>query len=184
MSYKLDPEKGFKLLRCVSPPVIFLNGPYSVGKSEFANKFKKEDFSVLNLVGMNEDKMVDTVQKYLKNRRDKYIDHHPVIIEACVTDDELISNMFSGEFHNFTYVYVYPNNSKKYKEKLISKIKAKSPHPFTGETAKLIQLISSSDEATADKLSTKLTVELINSNKTVYNNHLETFDNKILTILI
>lgn len=189
MSYKIDSEKGFKLLRCVSPPIIFVNGPLAVGKSEFTNKFKKEGFSVLNINDIvsekENNKIIETVQKYLKNRKLKSFDHNSLIIEANITDDKLISDIFNDEFHNFTYVFIYPNNSTNYKEHLLLKIKSEESLllPKGQEDIKSMIKTMISNEENNKKIN-KLTVDLINITKNVYSKHLETFDNKILTILV
>lgn len=180
MSYKIDPEKGFKILRCISPPIILVNGPLAVGKSTFVNNFKREGFSILNINEMP----LENIRKYLKNRKERAIDHNPVILEANIDNDKTISEIFDGEFHNFTYVYVYPNNAKSYKEHLTSKINSEKIYlpKNQDKIAKEIEQIKQSSDQ--DKQITKLTVELINLNKEIYNIHLETFEEKILTILV
>lgn len=115
MSYKTDTEKGFKLLRSVSPPIIFVNGPSMIGKTFFVNKFKKEGYSILTLVE-DSDNNLDKILNFLKNQKRLGIDHMSCIIEANIKNEKLISDIFSNEYHNFTYVFLYPNNLKKYKE--------------------------------------------------------------------
>lgn len=176
MSYKTDVEKGFKLIRCISPPIIFVNDPIGIGKSSFVNRFKKEGFSVLTI---SNEINVGKIHKYLENRKDKSFDHNPIIIEAKIQDEKIISDIFSNEFHNFTYVYIYPNNPKKYKENLSQNIDQEINIPNLNN---LIEEVRSSDSR--EQLLNKLTLELINLNKLIYNKHLEIFDNKILTILI
>lgn len=179
MSYKIDPEKGFKILRCISPPVILINDVAGIGNSEMAVRFKKEGYSILNAKNMN----AEQVQKYLSNRKEKSFDHNSLIMEFGTGDDKLISDIFSGEFHNFTYVFLYPNNAKLLKEKLREKISGGGGFP-EDLTSLVEQIKKTKVEQEKEKLLTKLTVETLKIVKEIYGKHLETFDDKILTILM
>lgn len=220
MSYKTDIEKGFKLLRCISPPIIFVNGPYCVGKTNFINKFKKEGFSVLiydDYVLKTNSKNVsvqDVIYKYLLNRKQKKQDHTPIIIEANINDENVISNIFKDDFHNFTYVYMYPNNSENYMKNIENKLKylallesepldqtqtqsqtqnnnnkkenKKENNPvqiLTNEYVKLSKDYKTNQNQCV-KIVKKITVDLMQESKKIYQNHLEFFEDKILTILI
>jgi|GEM_PF-3988914 len=183
-SYKIDLEKCFKLLRCISPPIIFINGPWAIGKNVLVDKFKKEGYSILTLG----NKTVEEVQKFLKSRKQRF-DHTSLIIEANFsnTDSKIISEIFSDDFHNFTYVFVYPNNAKKYKEKISEKlseeISEKSKH--SGMLNSILEMKKQKENPVKIENSTnKLTMSLISEAKKIYQEHLEIFDYKILTVLV
>lgn len=176
MSYKVNAEKGFKLLRSVSPPIIFINGMFASGKNEFIEKFKEEGFSVIKF------QSVEQIQKYIKNRKGKF-DHNSLIIDANLKDENIISNIFIEDFHNFTYIFIYPNNPTEFKQRILNEI--------NNWKQNINQISNSIIDDTLENLQKKNITsdqlidlsEFLKLNQEIYQKHLNFFDHKILTIL-
>lgn len=177
--YKTDIEKGSIILECISPPIILLNGGFGIGKTYFSEQFKKKNFSVMNLPkDKNFESIVDIdkIQNVLKNR--KNFDHYPIIIEANISDENIISKIFSGNYQNFTYVFMYPNNSKNYRANIQKKLE-NNEYPM--EIKELFEEYKINNNI---NIINKITLFLLNKNKEIFKRHLEFFEDKLFTILI
>lgn len=203
-AYKVDIDKGYKILRCISPPIILLNSPPAMDKTEFIKKFRDDGYSILSDVSdLSDDKQIKKIHQILTDRKYKNMDHTPLIIDANIINENLIIKIFNDNFNNFTYVFLYPNNSKLYKEHITNYLSNKTSQNLfdnfnqlkLNTIIDLINNILKTDqdnnlknklmiEKERDKNITKLTIELIKLSKETYQRHLEMFDNKIFTILI
>lgn len=164
MSYKVNIEKGVKLLRSVSPPIIFINGMIASGKEEFIQLLKEEGFSTIKF------KSITQIQQYLKNRKGKF-DHMPLIIDANINDAKMISDIFTDEFHNFTYVFMYPNEQKEFSKRLNEKLPNYKHEEY--------EIVPSNFGVKKNND----VLDFLKINREIYNNHLEFFEERILTIL-
>jgi len=134
--YKVDADKAFKILMATSPKVIFINGIRFSEIDSFVERFKNENVNLMHL---------DTVYKRLSSNsletmeeiRDYFAECEPTVEKTL---DELLINelkayvnrskttcIIAGNLGNvnviqkslgelFTYVYIYPNSEKLYKE--------------------------------------------------------------------
>lgn len=140
--YKVNDDKAFKILMATSPSVIFINGPRYSDYLKFFEKFKETDLNMLQLTSVFQrlsNKFVSTskdIENYFAtgdqtkpdletafiNDLRAYIDRSDrVVIVGCLANAELIGKIFD----TFTYVYIYPQDSK-YKENITSQLKATS----------------------------------------------------------
>lgn len=110
MSYKVDSDKAFRILRCLAPPIIFINGIPRVGKTTFAEKFKSEGFSVYN-IGDTQDR-ISKAQSYLRRMR-KSNNPQSVILEGWIENPEELAEIFV-EHPNYSYVWLYANQGDNY----------------------------------------------------------------------
>lgn len=166
MSYKVDAKKGYKALRSISPPIIFVNGMIASGKDDFLQLFKDDSYSIVKF------KAVPQLRSYMTNRKGRF-DHNPLIIDANVKDENMINDIFSGEFHNFTYVFIYPNQANEFEKKILPII-----NDFKNGAYKATDY-----EIFPNNKNDLTSLDFLKLNREIYKAHLEFFDNKILTIL-
>jgi len=162
----------------LSPSIIFVNGPPCVGKTYFTNKFKNESISVMELNNQPiNDRRIAYIHKYFKSN-----EHTSAILKANISDGADISKIFSK---NFTYVFIYPNSARAYKERLLNAIKTNKK--INGIPDDLVDLFNEIKQKEAlgdvDDLLTELTTKIINNTRLIYDDHLKLFNNKILLIL-
>jgi hypothetical protein len=97
MAYKIDSDKGVRILRTLMPPVVFVNG--MVDTTSFTVKLKAEGFSVFPI------KSVEAAQKFLARKRT-----NPVVLEGWIESTDVINQIFGDVL--YSYVWIYPNNPK------------------------------------------------------------------------
>jgi len=180
MSYKTDSDKGFKLLHCLSPPIIVINDPFQIDSS-FVRQFKEDGYSVLDTTEMNQEK----IKSYLDSRKSRF-DHQTLIIFVRINDPERLNQLLPEEYQIFTLVILYPNDNKKYRDLLKQQIANDSFKPESNaEIEELVKEIKKeTDDIKLNNLANKLTAKMISSNKEIYQKFLNYFEEKFLTILI
>lgn len=180
MSFKVDPDKGFRILRSVAAPVIFVNGLVGSGTTEFVNRFRSENYDILRF--KDPDPMV--LLRHLNSRKERNLDRNPIMIEANIPDAHRVAEIFRGDFC-FTYVYVYSNNPKRYRARLDELRQRDGIYipPEHQHIRNMLDKIQQTDGIDRSELLNKLTIDLSQLNTTTYDKHLSMFDNKILTIL-
>ena len=168
MSYttnKLDLAK--KILRSVSPALIFVNVPVGVDFSPMREFFKTESWHVYGLPDLpnllDMEKWLAGIHAYMHGRKTESNMHIPLVLFGNIADPDVISNIFIDEFYNFTYVYMVPADAKAYRERIVTVIDS-LPNPT---------------KLTPKKLADGLFIEA----STTYKKHIEAFDNRIFTIL-
>jgi hypothetical protein len=166
--YKTDKEKASKIIESLSPPLILINGPWAIGKTTFCKQFS--DYSIYNF------DTVEKLHKYLENRKEKKLNHTPLIIKAEIKDAEIIDKMFVDDHHNFSYVFMYPNNGENYKKQVVEKLQKHKP---TGYEDLAEEFQKSGDQ----KYATKITAKLMKDWREIYQQHTEHFQDRIFTIL-
>ncbi len=173
MSYKTDSEKGFKLLKCLSVPIIIVVGPFGVGKTDFASKFKSEGYSVLNL-GKNKSQIDKTISAHLAKSKNML-----VMIEVNISNPEELNKLLTN--YMFSLVYLYPNSGAKYKSNVESKLKQDDLKLSDNE----MELQPKIEEYIKTRTGlTKIVSELMKKNNETYEKYLEFFEDKLLTVLI
>lgn len=169
MSYRVDEEKAYDILYCLTPPRILVNRPLYVNGRNFVNKFKKEGFSVLSLDKLDPAKIKKTWN---------LSSHNPVIIEGCFENTEDIVSNFTGIY---SYIYLYPNTTQNYAHQILDHI--------TSDTSNTDEIVNIRNLKLKGDPSWKKEFELLvgncaKKNQTLYKEHCKLFDNKILTVLI
>jgi adenylate kinase family enzyme len=151
-SYKVTAEKALRVLYCLTPPLIFINGPPKVGKTTFAKKLAAEGFSIFTIPSVNG---VAEAKKYLQRNYLGKKPQNPIILEGWIENADDINKIFDG-VPTYSYVYIYPNNAKDY-----------------------WQRVTSGDSKRTNEVKT-----LLQKQKTIYQQHLEEYEEKILTVLV
>jgi len=169
--YKTDREKSYKIIESLSPPLILVNGPWAIGKHTFCKQFS--DYSIYNF----DD--TEKLHKYLENRKNKKMDHTPLIIKAEIKDPLLIDKIFINDFHNFSYIFMYPNKGETYKDQVSKKLKKDKP-----TETELKDLADKYQQNPDDKIATKITAKLMKEWHVIYQTHTEHFQDRLFTILI
>jgi hypothetical protein len=178
MSYKTDIDKTIKILKCINPSILFINTLISNQKDYFSSELKKIGFSVYEING-DLKSQINKVQSYL-SRTMKTLNHSSLALLGTVFNPEDIEDLFSGDCQIFSYIYLYPNNQQKYKERIISDIQTKSFNVslYPDDIRALVK------DNMNDNAFNKLTLKLSELNKNIYQKHLDLFDDKIFTVLI
>lgn len=139
--YKVDAEKGFKILCATSPAVIFVNGIRFSEINEFVTRFKTKDFdifsieSIYNRLATKYNVSKGTLYDYFAD--DSQYGNHPdwettlvselhtflnrfrqtpCLIYGDIGAMGLLTKIFNEEHSVFTYVYMYPNSTEVYKQ--------------------------------------------------------------------
>jgi hypothetical protein len=175
-----------------------VNGIFGTRRAEFAAYFKNEGFNVLSLGNIYDrvssksddlepieihNEIVKIVHAYLS----RFDGTTPCIVEGFIRNAQLIADIFSGDFELFTYVYTYPNNAKRYKERLLSIAASENWEPTKDKYSIPPNLLSDTElqELKENGKHANSTVKkLIGVNSEIYGDHLNAFENKIITVLI
>lgn len=196
-SYRVDYEKAERLLTCVRPRIMFINGVFGTGKSHIAEVFKKYGYNVISLdriyerINSDIDKIptigirkavVSEVRAHLM----RFEGTIPIVVEGFIRDPTLVSDIFSDQYDIFTYVYMYPNNPKRYKERIIHSMKEHewklSNVPY-GIPPDLLNDDELEELRTSGRGANTAIRKLVDINKKIYKEHLEEFDNVVITVL-
>jgi hypothetical protein len=172
MAYKVDSEKGYRILRCLTPPRILINSPPFTNAQDFANKFKSEGFSVLCV----SDLRSESNQAKIKNIWDRN-SNNPIIIQFYEPDIKIILDLFKG---NYSYVYLYPNNPKEYSNQVIEFLE--SDLDASSVTVLDPNLINTARKS--KKETNSFIKNLLDNNRNTYKEHCTVYDDKVFTILI
>jgi len=140
--YKVDMEKGFKILTAVYPNLVFINGP-RFSLQVFTEKFRGADANLLTLesifvrftgkFNMTKGAIAEYFSAPMGDKPDlenalvhelhSYMDRFrtsPCIISGSLGNIALIQRIFDEDHAIFTYVYVYPNSSDTYRESILA----------------------------------------------------------------
>jgi hypothetical protein len=179
MSYKTDQDKAYSILYCLTPQRILINSPLGVNGKIFANRFKKEGFSVLS-VGVFD---LMSASAILKNKIKKLWNgksQNPVLIEGKFSSTEDIAELFTGVY---SYVYLYPNSLKGYARMIHDSIVGDNKGAIPNTDKERLEKIRNIPEEFNKELGL-LTKKYSEINRSLYREHCEIFDNKILTVLL
>lgn len=195
-AYRVDIEKAIKLIKCVRPRITYINGLFGSGKTYITDEFKKDGFSVLSLdkiyarIDRSDTQDVLGIQELLVKEVHAHLRRFessvPVIIEGFMKDPVVLRDIFTGEFEIFTYAYMYPNNPKRYKDRLIHSMTERNwsfkhtPYSFPPHIVNAGDLDELRDSG---KGANTVVKKLIEINRDIYKKHLDAFDEHILTIL-
>lgn len=136
-TYKVDLDKGFKILTAVTPNVVFINGIRFSDYTILADKFKSVDCNLLILdnlyvrfasrLSMTREQIAlyfandvsdrPDVENALINTLHEYMDKFrttPCILAGNIANVQVLKRIFDDEHAIFTYVYVYPNSEEHY----------------------------------------------------------------------
>lgn len=140
--YKVDADKGFKILTAVYPNLVFINGP-RFSLQAFTDKFKSTNVNLLMLdslftrftskFNMTKSAIAEYFSATMGDKPDldnalvhelhAYMDRFrtsPCVISGSVGNIVLIQRIFDEDHAIFTYVYIYPNSSEKYRELVLA----------------------------------------------------------------
>jgi dephospho-CoA kinase len=171
MSLKISFDDAIKNLICIKPKIIFLTGKSGTGKSFFSSKLKQHflplevDLIVRKLakkynIGFGpdyneafkvykkksplffENEFIKEIHKFINKNNNKSI-----IIDAAISNSELIKKIFSGKYKIFTFVFLYPNSVDRYSNRIMKRyikdvITKKKTLPFWSEVPKEIEKAS------------------------------------------
>lgn len=139
--YKVDSDKGFKILCATSPAIIFVNGIRFSEISAFIDRFKSTEMDLLNIE--NICNRLATRFNVTKGALSEYFadasqyGNHPEWEAALVSELHnflgrfrttscviygdigamgMITKIFNDDHPIFTYVYMYPNSTELYKQ--------------------------------------------------------------------
>lgn len=164
MSYKTDPEKGLKILKSLNPQIILINSLFGLNRSELISGLKESNIlTVLKYDSGNPKKIIQSF-----NRWREFSNHTLLVIEGEFKNPEEIISVLTEDCF-FSYVYIYPNNLEKFQE-LVKKNEENPEY--------LLKYLN------PDSISQNPVLDLLKLNKTIYNQHLDFFENRILTILV
>jgi len=143
-TYKVDLDKGFKILKAVTPNLVFINGIRFSDYIVLADKFKSVDCNLLILdnlyvrfatrLGMTREQIslyfANDVSGFSETPTDRpdienalittlheYMDKFrttPCILAGNITNVQVLKRIFDDDHAIFTYVYVYPNSEEHY----------------------------------------------------------------------
>lgn len=191
--YRVDIEKAIKLIRCVRPRITYINGLFGSGKTYITNQFKSDGFSVLSLdkiyarIDRSDNKNIqEHLMKEVHSHLRRFESSVPVIIEGFMKDPAVLRDIFTGEFEIFTYAYMYPNNAKRYKDRLMHSMTERNwsfdhtPYSFPPHIVNVKDLDVLRESG---KGANTVVKKLIEINRDIYKKHLDAFDDRILTIL-
>jgi len=196
-AYRVDIEKAVNLILCVRPRICYVNGLFGSGKTYFTEKFKSEGFNVLSLdkiyaringssADMSYEQIQDTLVNEIRTHLQRFEGSIPVIVEGFMRDPEILHKIFTEEFELFTYIYMYPNNAKRYKERLLQTMEDRgwsfeyTPYSFPPYILNEKEL---SVLRKSGKGANTVVRKLIEINRDLYGAHLEAFDSHIFTVL-
>jgi len=165
---KVSFDNAIKNLTCIQPKLIFLTGKSGTGKSYFSSKLKDNfvplevDLIVRKLAKKHnigiapdynkafqvykgkspiffENEFIKEIHKFIDKNNNKSI-----IIDAAISNSELIKKIFSGKYKIFTFVFLYPNSINRYSNRIMKRyIKdvttKKKTLPFWSEVPKEIE---------------------------------------------
>lgn len=202
--YKVDSDKGFKILCATSPAVIFVNGIRFSEIGTFVDKFKSTEMDLLNIENVyvrlaarfNQSKGI--LYEYFADAA-QYGNHPdweaalvselhtflgrfrtvPCIIYGDIGAMGMITKIFNDDHPLFTYVYMYPNSTELYKQE-VSKWLATVPTSgdnVTGIKA-LDNLIKNRDKKSLDTF----VKQMLESRKQNYKVHTEALDRALVIL--
>jgi hypothetical protein len=188
--YKVNADKGFKILLATTPGVVFINGPRFSERDAFVERFKSEDVNLLHLDSIYKRLTAKSIQTLEEIR--EYFACEPAI-EKTVLDDLLITELhaylsrcksciISGDLGNadliqkifdgsFTYVYVYPNSADQYKEAVVSYVNQCEKDPDATDT--LSKLVTRQGKKSFDKNLDSYVDGLLKQRKQIFKSHRE-----------
>ncbi len=114
-TYKVGVERMQKILLAASPRVIFVNSPPGLNVETFVKPLKKE-YSVISLEKFSES----TIQNRLRDSENF------LLIYGWVENAENIEKLFQ-KCPDFTYVYLYPAESRAYVDRISSFLVSEIP---------------------------------------------------------
>jgi hypothetical protein len=178
MSYKTDQAKAIKILRCLTPPRVLVNGPPMVDMSEFVRELGGDGFNAVLAHG--DDASRQRIGKIWKRKGSG-----STLVAGCIPEGWMLDGnekIFNG---SYSYVFLYINNPQEYAKLVMNFIKSSSPPP-AGLDAETRRLITEARAPGADiaGLARRLVAELLKSNRETYQRHCDIFEERILTVLL
>lgn len=158
--YKVDSDKGFKILCATSPAVIFVNGIRFSEINTFIDRFKSTEMDLLNMENIYS--RLATRFNTTKGALYEYFadaaqfGNHPeweaaLVAElhvflgrfrsaSCVIYGDIgamgmITKIFNDDHPIFTYVFMYPNSTELYKQSVTDWLGKATSGDTTGVTA-------------------------------------------------
>ena len=193
--YKVDSDKGFKILCSTLPAVIFVNGIQFSEINTFIDRFKSTEMDLLNIENvyarlasrfniakgaMNEyfadaaqfgdhpeweAALISELHNFLKRFRTT-----SCVIYGNIGAMGMLTKIFNDDYPVFTYVYMYPNSADLYKQALMDWLATipTSGDNTTGNTA-LDDIIKNRDKKKIDAFVKRM----LESRKQTYKVHTE-----------
>jgi hypothetical protein len=200
-TYRVEIDRAIKLILCVRPRITFVNGIFGSGKTYFSERFKSEGFNVISLdkiyarmhkiADAGDANIVDAEMRRMlvtdiQTHLQRFEGSVPVIIEGFVRNPMILHEIFTNAFELFTYVFMYPNNPKRYKDRLLQAMVVRNwsfehtpysfpPHILDDQELKKLR--------TSGKGANTVVKKLIETNRMIYEEHLKAFDHRIVTVL-
>lgn len=204
--YKVDSDKGFKILCAVSPAVIFVNGIRFSEINVFIDRFKTTDmdiFGIENIYSRLASRFNVTKGALYEYFADaSQFGNHPEWDAALISELHtflnrfrqtscliygdigamgMITKIFNDDHSIFTYVYMYPNSTELYKQAITTWLSNIEENKEIGIVA-LDELIKGRSDKKHEKRLDAYVKQMLESRKTNFKVHTEALG-KALVIL-
>lgn len=107
MMFKTSEESIILLVEAMCPNLVFVNVPEFIDYSNFVDLFKNLEWSKVDLL-MTKTSLSTLNQIIIRNIKVQC----PTVIFGDIQDYDQLIEIFEDEW--FAYIYMYPNNKKKY----------------------------------------------------------------------
>lgn len=139
-------KESIAALKVIRPQRVFLTAKSGAGKTYLSDQMKAYGYQVLELdkvvmkvanqhnisnkggaaFSMYKSGQPEAVMKAFVKEIHAFFDKHtqqPVIIEGAISDANLINRIFSGPYSVFTFIFLYPTNTKAYAGRMMKRFK-------------------------------------------------------------
>lgn len=177
MAYKTDINRVGSILSCLTPQKIIVHIPYYVEIQEFLKFLKEDGFNVMSLgifdYKNSDEKTIKKINNFWNNNQS------PIVICGTFPNVEDFDKIFTGIY---SYIYVYPNSIKKYGEFIISFLDKKDIWKI--DNFQEIKKLKQNKDLSWKKELENFIKKIMELNQSIFENHSEIFDNKIMVALI